>query len=265
MLGPRSLAHASKTSRSAVLHWSIPPKIGRNGIILQYALRLYIIESTPRGRKVESVRNFTVTIDNPTIDEPTTLMYTLTTLTPHTYYNWRVAAVNEAGMGPFNASNSFWTLQDGECVVLQYKLTKWILTACIVSFTCAVPGPVSNLSYSITSNTSANITWSEPTEPNGFITGYVMEYGVYEANKTKVNFRKDVTATSLEDLGELLVSWIMSYYALVSLYIRGIRPMHSSIMFICMLTECSICLMQPESQAHVRAFPEFIYPIYKQG
>ena len=78
-------------------------------------------------------------------------------------------------------------------------------TVCVVSFTCAVPGPVSNLSYRITSNTSAKITWSEPMEPNGVITGYVMEYGVYEGNKTKVNFRKDVTATSLKDLSELLL------------------------------------------------------------
>ena len=32
-----------------------------------------------------------------------------------------------------------------------------------------------------------------------------MEYGVYEGNKTKVNFRKDVTATSLKDLSELFL------------------------------------------------------------
>ena len=68
-----------------------------------------------------SVRNFTVIIDNPTFHEPTTSQYSLTNLTPHTYYSWRVAAVNEAGMGPFSALNVFWTLQDGECVVLQYK------------------------------------------------------------------------------------------------------------------------------------------------
>ena len=75
---------------------------------------------------MRSVGNYTVVIDNPTFDEPTTSQYTLATLTPHTYYRWRVAAVNEAGIGPFSALNSFWTLQDGECVVLQYKWTKWI-------------------------------------------------------------------------------------------------------------------------------------------
>jgi hypothetical protein len=175
VLAPKSLNHTSKTSTSVNLHWSIPSNDSRNGIILQYAVRLYITESVSQGRRVRSVGNYTVVIDNPTFDEPTTSQYTLATLTPHTYYRWRVAAVNDAGMGPFSELNSFWTLQD-------------------------VPGPVSSLSYSITSNTSAKITWSEPTEPNGVITGYVMEYGVYEGNKTKVNFRKDVTATSLKDL-----------------------------------------------------------------
>ena len=62
---------------------------------------------------MRSVGNYTVVIDNPTFDEPTTSQCTLTALTPHTYYSWRVAAVSEAGMGPFSALNVFRTLQDG--------------------------------------------------------------------------------------------------------------------------------------------------------
>ena len=47
---------------------------------------------------------------------------------------------------------------------------------------------MSNLSYNITSNTSAVIMWSEPEEPNGVITGYDVVYGVYEEdNSTTVN------------------------------------------------------------------------------
>ena len=42
-----------------------------------------------------------------------------------------------------------------------------------------VPGPVSNLSYRITSDTSAKIIWSEPEEPNGIITGYDVMFGDY--------------------------------------------------------------------------------------
>ena len=79
---------------------------------------------------------------------------------------------------------------------------------------CVVPGPVSSLSYTITSNTSAKITWSDPTDLNGVITGYVMEYGVYEGNKTEVNFREDVTATLLKKLSELLLCIIDIRYKL---------------------------------------------------
>ena len=54
-----------------------------------------------------------------------------------------------------------------------------------------VPGPVSNLSYNITSNTSAVIMWSEPEEPNGVITGYDVVYGVYEEdNSTTVDVKE---------------------------------------------------------------------------
>ena len=42
-----------------------------------------------------------------------------------------------------------------------------------------VPGPVSNLSYQITSDTSAKIMWNEPEEPNGNIIGYDVTFGDY--------------------------------------------------------------------------------------
>ena len=54
-----------------------------------------------------------------------------------------------------------------------------------------LPGPVSNLSYNITSNTSAVIMWSEPEEPNGVNTGYDVVYGVYEEdNSTTVHVKE---------------------------------------------------------------------------
>ena len=118
VLAPTSLVHANKNLKSVVLQWSIPPRIGRNGIILQYTVRLYVTESVPEGGNVMSVKNFTVPIDNPNFDEPTTSQYTLTMLTPHTHYSWRVAATNEAGMGPFSALKIFWTLQDDGCIYI---------------------------------------------------------------------------------------------------------------------------------------------------
>ena len=38
---------------------------------------------------------------------------------------------------------------------------------------------MSNLSYQITSDSSAKIMWSEPEEPNGVITGYDVTFGDY--------------------------------------------------------------------------------------
>ena len=72
------------------------------------------------------------------------------------------------------------------------------------SFQCVypVPGPVSNLSYNITSNTSAVIMWSEPEEPNGVITAYDVVYGVYEDdNSTIVNVKELIlTVGNLSEL-----------------------------------------------------------------
>ena len=67
-----------------------------------------------------------------------------------------------------------------------------------------VPGPVSNLSYNITSNTSVVIIWSEPEEPNGVITGYDVVYGVYEEdNSTTVHVTEFTLA--IENLSEYIL------------------------------------------------------------
>ena len=65
-----------------------------------------------------------------------------------------------------------------------------------------VPGPVSNLSYQITSDTSAKIMWSEPEEPNGVITGYDVTFGDYGDYRghTMESFRSAVNERSLMDL-----------------------------------------------------------------
>ena len=55
---------------------------------------------------------------------------------------------------------------------------------------------MSDLSYNITSNTSAVIMWSEPEEPNGVITGYDVVYGVYEEdNSTTLVHVKELMLT----------------------------------------------------------------------
>ena len=43
---------------------------------------------------------------------------------------------------------------------------------------------MSNLSYEENTDTSANITWKPPKEPNGDIVAYFVEHGVYQNEST---------------------------------------------------------------------------------
>ena len=47
------------------------------------------------------------------------------------------------------------------------------------------PGPVSELSYEESTNTSVTITWKPPKEPNGDLVAYFVEHGVYQNESTR--------------------------------------------------------------------------------
>ena len=70
-------------------------------------------------------------------------------------------------------------------------------------FVYVVPGPVSNLSYNITSNTSAVIMWSEPEEPNGVITGYDVVYGMYDEDNSSTLVHVEELMLTVDNLSEL--------------------------------------------------------------
>ena len=63
-----------------------------------------------------------------------------------------------------------------------------------------VPGPPFGLTYKASSDTTANISWSEPEEPNGVILTYVVEYGEFGEN---VTVREEVATPQyiIQDLG----------------------------------------------------------------
>ena len=69
-----------------------------------------------------------------------------------------------------------------------------------------VPGPVSELRYHDYTDTSVNITWRPPKEPNGVIVAYIVEHGVYQngsAINVAINARKP-THIVIQALGKLL-------------------------------------------------------------
>ena len=64
-----------------------------------------------------------------------------------------------------------------------------------------VPGPVSSLNYTVMSNTSARITWSQPEEPNGVIAGYRVVYGVYMRSEGQKSQSTDSNRRTLDIAG----------------------------------------------------------------
>ena len=64
-----------------------------------------------------------------------------------------------------------------------------------------VPGPPFGLTYKVSSDTTANISWSEPEEPNGVILSYVVEYGELGVDAT---VREEVTTPQymIQNLGK---------------------------------------------------------------
>ena len=71
-----------------------------------------------------NVRNITVPVhvEDPSFDEPSTITHNVTDLIPYTSYYFRVAAVNVAGVGPFNGHyRGFVTEPDCECITLTAK------------------------------------------------------------------------------------------------------------------------------------------------
>ena len=71
------------------------------------------------------------------------------------------------------------------------------------------PGSVSELNYEENTDTSVNITWKPPKEPNGVIVAYFMEHAVYQNESTtsvRLHARGGLMYTVIRTLGKLLPS-----------------------------------------------------------
>ena len=67
--------------------------------------------------KIRIVRNITVTVEDPLFNEPSNVTHNVTDLSPFTDYFFEVAAINDAGVGPFTYA-SFETNPDCEHITL---------------------------------------------------------------------------------------------------------------------------------------------------
>ena len=69
------------------------------------------------------------------------------------------------------------------------------------------PGPVFELSYEESTNTSVTITWKPPKEPNGDLVAYFVEHGVYQNESTRsvrIDARRRMSAV-IQALGKLVL------------------------------------------------------------
>ena len=91
--------------RSIFVEWSAPDLWKRNGIITHY-----IIEWGETG----NLTTLNYSVPNPTFNTTNRLSYNFTGLTPFTRYNFRIAAININGTGPFNSNIKIGTDEDGK-------------------------------------------------------------------------------------------------------------------------------------------------------
>ena len=114
---PQNVMVSSSSSNSIVLSWQLPPVEGRNGIIIGY-----VVNYSNELHLTSGMVNSTVT------------SVTLDNLHEFEMYEIAVAAVTEAGVGPFSVAISVQTAEAGKKIhsllTKQYKLPQHTKTIC---------------------------------------------------------------------------------------------------------------------------------------
>ncbi|OBS71170.1 hypothetical protein A6R68_00294 [Neotoma lepida] len=130
-----------------------------------------------------------------------------------TNYEIEVAAYNSAGLGVYSSKVTEWTLQGGEQLqpissspvvptVPPGNVHAEATNSTTIRFTWnapspqfinginqgykVVPGPVGHLSFNDILDTSLKVSWQEPGEKNGILTGYRISWEEYNRTNTRV-------------------------------------------------------------------------------
>jgi len=105
------------TSTAIVLSWQPPPIEDQNGAITGYVLNVTLLETGETEEVLTGSTN-----------------YTLDPVMPNTLYTAAVAALTSAGRGPFSATVSAHTLEDGNMVIfIAIFLLMYALSMCVSS------------------------------------------------------------------------------------------------------------------------------------
>ncbi|EEC04933.1 sdk-P1, putative [Ixodes scapularis] len=133
---PRQVRLDAPSPTEVAVSWAPPPEDERNGELLGY--KIFYKAEGDAEEAMEAV-------------PATPAAYTLTDLRRFTRYSVQLLAFNPAGDGPRSQALQVQTLADRP----------------------GVPGP---LDFSDITMNSLNVSWSPPEEPNGVITGYLVNY-----------------------------------------------------------------------------------------
>ncbi|XP_058891430.1 protein sidekick-1-like isoform X2 [Acipenser ruthenus] len=148
---PQNVATKALTSTTVEFSWNPPPQQFINGINQGYKLLAWP-EDSP-----ETVTIVTITPDF----HGTRHLGYITGLKKFTWYLTSVLCFTTPGDGPSSSPQSVQTLEDK-------------------------PGAVGHLSFTEILDMSLRVSWQEPQEKNGIITGYHVTWEVYGRNATRV-------------------------------------------------------------------------------
>eukprot|EP00118_Oscarella_pearsei_P022470 m.260180 g.260180 ORF g.260180 m.260180 type:complete len:1305 (+) comp40432_c0_seq2:224-4138(+) len=158
------------TSKSVTIRFVRVPSRQHNGILRGYKVYYRVVSSVASNPPLEIW----------TVPFPNATQTTVTGLLPNTQYSFEMRAFNNAGVGPKSQSKKATTLE-------------------------ATPGPVVNLTFvNDIENGLAHVFWSLPIDPNGKISGHIVEYRLINGSgggrERRFVIVGDVSTAILKDL-----------------------------------------------------------------
>ncbi|XP_010209386.1 PREDICTED: LOW QUALITY PROTEIN: protein sidekick-2, partial [Tinamus guttatus] len=186
---PQNVIASGRTNQSIMIQWQPPPESHQNGVLKGYVIR-YCLAGLPVGYQFKNITS--AEVNNLLLED----------LIIWTNYEIEVAAYNSAGLGVYSMKVTEWTLQGVPTVPpgnVQAEATNsttirftWtppspqFINGINQGYKVRVPGPVGHLSFGDILDTSLRVSWREPPEKNGVLTGYRISWEEYNRTNTRV-------------------------------------------------------------------------------
>uniref|UniRef100_A0A673YUC1 Sidekick cell adhesion molecule 2 n=1 Tax=Salmo trutta TaxID=8032 RepID=A0A673YUC1_SALTR len=192
---PQTVIASGRTNQSIMIQWQPPPESHQNGPLQGYIIR-YCLSGLPVDCQMKN------------ITRPDQNNLLLEDLIIWTNYEIEVAAYNRAGRGTYSHKVTEWTLQGAHAVPeAPLQLSEGRLfshppslpTSCFLSLSLVspsisfpvptvppAPGAVGHLSFTEILDTSLKVSWKDPNEKNGVLTGYRISWEEFNRTNTRV-------------------------------------------------------------------------------